>query len=293
MVARSKSRWIGAGIVFTVALSVAAHNAPAPYRSVGAGIVVAVLVARWLVGAPAAWRRITGAARAGKPGPSALMHVLPDGLRKMLLVELTIYREALCAMTRRPRPSERVARSLSADARFTLHAGPISSVLMPLLLIGTFLELPLLHLAIHVKAAPAMRLSLHAALVGLTAWGLVWLFGDRSAVRHVPHVLAADELLLHVGFRVAVRLPTCEIASVRLVKGAPRDWLPTLGIKRADVAFVTPVDKPNLLIELTPLHERTTHERFGSAATVPLYFAVYVDKPESLRNDIVARILPH
>jgi hypothetical protein len=109
------------------------------------------------------------------------MHVLPDGLREMLLVELTIYREALCAMTRRPRPSERVARSLAADARFTLQAGPISSVLMPLLLIGTFLELPLLHLAIHVKAAPAMRLSLHVALVGLTAWGLVWLFGDRSA----------------------------------------------------------------------------------------------------------------
>ena len=291
MIANSKSTRLIAGIAFTFAISLAARHAPAPYRGIAVDVVLAALVGRWLMSLPAACRRIAAASRAGETVSGALLHVLPDRLRNLLHVELAIYREVLCAAARRLRPSQRIAATLPAGARFTLHRGAISSVLLPLLVIASFAELPLLHLVIHSHAPAAMRLPLHAALVGLTVWGLLWMFGDRSAVRHVPHVIAEEELLLNVGLRVAVRIPSFGVHGVRVLEGAPRDWMAELEVDRRDVAFVTPVDKPNVLIELANHQGRATHARFGHAAPVPRYFAIYADKAEGFRNEIVARYL--
>jgi hypothetical protein len=211
-------------------------------------------------------------------------------LRARLAVELAIYREALCALAGRVRPSARRMADMPHGRRYTLHRGELSSILLPLVILTSCVDVPLLHLFIHIRAPEPMRLALHAVVIGTTLCGLLWVIGDRSSVKNLDHVLVAGELVLNVGYRASCRLPIASIGAVRQVNGKPAEWRAVLGLKKSDVTSFTPMDSPNLLIELKASPGRLTCIRFGIERALSGHVAVYADRPTQLTGELMAML---
>lgn len=205
-----------------------------------------------------------------------------------LAVQGLLVLEALCRLARRPLPSERRVAALGEGRRFGLHKGSSSAVLVPMIVLASLVDLPLGHLAIHLRASPGSAPALHLLVVLATLWTLLWAIGLRSAVRHVDHVLRADELVLAVGLRAARRIPLASVKDAHPLEGRPADWRAARGLAKRDVVSVTPLDAPNLLIELHGGHAEGL-ARPGFARSPPRWIAVYVDRPEALRAALLDR----
>jgi len=187
--------------------------------------------------------------------------------------------EALCALARRPRPSEAHARRLPAGRRFTLARGSFAGVIVPLVVISLLVDTPLCALFIHAKAPAACQWPLHALVLGAGLWALAWAVGLRSATQRISHVLSADHLLLAIGFRPLVRVTLAQVADVHLVKDHPRTWREAHGLSRFEIASFTAFDPPTLLIELDAPH-----------ATGRRWIATFVDDAPALREALLAAV---
>jgi hypothetical protein len=279
---------LAAQLALSIGLIFLAKWGPVPFRA-SARLVLATLLALKIgAGMPAAWRRVANRRRSGAPWYQACTQLFPDSFRSMLRVELSIYLEALCVLTRRALPSaRRMAWVPPEGIRYTLHKGSISSIFLPLVILSSLVELPLLHVLIHARAPEAIRLSLHMALLGTTLWGLLWALGDRSAVKQVAHVMLGDEVTLNVGLRSRGRLPLAAVERARIVKGRPREWRQALGIDKQDVVILTPMDPPNVLIDLSDERHGVRISKFGVDIDSPRYLAIYVDQAAAFQRDIL------
>ncbi len=214
---------------------------------------------------------------------------IPGALRVQALLGL----EALCKLARRPAaalPSARHAARLDPRGdgrRFGLHKGSFSGVLVPMIVVSSLVDVPVSNLLLHAFAVPDEAL-LHVALIGATLWSLLWGVGLRSAVRHVDHVLHADALVLAIGFGAVCRLPLAAVKDVHVLSSRHAGWREERGLARRDVATLTPLDEPTLLIELLAARPGCRLVRKGRERPVPSWIAVYVDEPAALQGAVRA-----
>jgi hypothetical protein len=174
----------------------------------------------------------------------------------------------MCAALRRRRPSQAFAETLGPGLRFSLHKGPASSIIVPVSVISSCVDIPLIHLLLNSHLSAAVRAPFHVALLVLNAGALAWIIGERSAVTHVPHVVGPVMLRLRVGFRVAFDIPLSAVRGVHPLAGSRREWMPARRLTRDDVTLVTPMDEPNVLLDI------------GGTR----FLAIRVDDPEGFRR---------
>jgi hypothetical protein len=214
----------------------------------------------------------------------------PQRLRALVTARMVIawrlWLEVVCALLRRRRPSQAVAANLGPGLRFSLHKGAISSIVVALTVIASCVDIPLIHLLSNNHVPAALRGTFHAALLALNAAGLIWIIGQRSAVTHIPHVVGPVILRLRVGFRLEFDLPLSAVSGASILKGSPREWIPARGLTRADVTLVTPMDEPNVLLEIGGDLDAVRGLRAGRAMRSTRYLAIRVDDAEGFRRAI-------
>lgn len=207
----------------------------------------------------------------------AAREATPPALRRLLVMEARIYREGLCVVLRRTPPSVRRMRHAPPGRAFTAMRGSFSSVFVPLVVVGCLVDTPLLHLYVHSAAPPASRGLYHALVVAGTLLGLLWAIGDRSAVRHMRHVVAAEVVVLNAGFRRNVSVPVAWIAGADTVSASLRETLRT-AVAGRETLLVCHLDAPNVLIALkAPAFDRPLDAARPKARITRI--GVYVDQP--------------
>lgn len=201
----------------------------------------------------------------------ALEALVPPRLAHLVAFELAILGAAgrfVLGGWRRPVP-----------AGFTYHRESGLRMLLlalPLLLVGDVL---LLELVLFPRAAPWLRIVLHA----LSIYGLAWLVGLYASVRARPHRIADGQLALHRGLLGRMTVPVADIASLAPLPAFADDWKRRAycrGALRMDLA-----GPPVLELQLRVAARRTGVLGEGPPGTRVL---VAVDDPEAFTTALVA-----
>ena len=211
-----------------------------------------------------------------------------------LRAQRCMWAEAFSLWLRRPLPSVAHARRLGDGQRFALRRGALLSVLVPMVVLSQFVDVLVAQGAIHVAAVGAHREVLHALLLLLSLWAVVWAVALRSATRHVDHVLGPQALTLAIGLGQVCRVPLAAIADVRVIDHRAarghQDWLDVHALAPRDVTLVTALDKPALLIELRPGATGAWHARHGIARPLRRWIAAQVDEPAAMATALAAAL---
>lgn len=197
-----------------------------------------------------------------------------------------MWSEAWCLWTRRPLPSVAFARELGDGRRFALQRGAWMSVLVPMVVFAQFVDVLVAQGFVHVAAADPRRTLLHALLLFVSLWTVVWAVSLRSATRRIDHVLGPNALTLAIGFKHLCRLPLAAIADVRAIdhKAARngQDWLDVHGLKLRDVTRLQALDAPTLLIALKPDAIGAWVASNGVRQPLKRWIAVHADQPDAM-----------
>jgi hypothetical protein len=159
------------------------------------------------------------------------------------------------------------------------------AVLVPMVVFSQFVDVLVAQGVIHVVGG-AHRIVLHALLLFVSLWMVVWAVALRSAMRHIDHVLEPHALTLAIGFKQLCRIPLADIADVRAIdhraarNGA--DWHDVHQLKPRDVTLLSALDPPTLLIELKAHARGAWWLRNGAPRPLRRRVAVYVDQPAAM-----------
>jgi hypothetical protein len=231
----------------------------------------------------------------GVPSPAAPRFFGRDRIVGAARAQRSMWSEASCQWLRRPLPSARHAERLGAGRRFALRRGSSMSVLVPIVVFAQFVDVLLCQAALQIFVADsALRWTLHALLLFVSLWAVVWAVSLRSALRHVDHVLAPHALTLAVGLGQLCRIPLAEIAGVHLIDHTSRrgghDWYDAHQLRPRDVTLFTALDKPTLLIGLAPGAHGAGWTRNGVRRPLKRWIGVYVDDPAAMRAAVAAAL---
>lgn len=247
---------------------------------------------KFLHGVVASYRRISSARAASTSRMDWVKEIIPPWIRGMVAVDRSIYSEVVCRIFCWPSPSVKLANNLPQGKRFTLSKGNVSTLLIPLVVIGLMSDVPISQVIIVIWR-PAHALWLHAALLFAALWGLAWAVGDRFSICELRHVVTPSTLFLRVGFRWSCDIPIKAIKNCSIVDGRPRVWLASKLIKKEDVWLVTPVDRPRVLIEIDPnAVQLVSVFRMQTRVAGKIYVAVYVDDPEIFAFEVSMLLKP-
>jgi hypothetical protein len=228
------------------------------------------------------------------PGPARLCGVA--WLLGAWRAQRLMWSEALCLWARRPLPSVAFAREFGEGRRFALQRGAWMSVLVPMVVFSQFVDVLVAQGFVHVVAVGAQRAMLHALLLFVSLWTVVWAVSLRSAMRHVDHLLGARALTLAIGFKHVCRLPLAAIADVRAIDHKAgrngRDWFDVHALKPRDVTRLQALDAPTLLIALKPDAAGAWVARNGVRQPLKRWIAVYVDQPDAMAAAVAATLAP-
>ena len=207
-----------------------------------------------------------------------------------------MWSEAWCKWWRRPLPSVDYARGLGDGQRFESHRGSWMGVLVPMVVFSQFVDVLVAQGVIHIAVVGPARPWLHAALLFVSLWTVVWAVSLRSAMRHVDHRLGAHALTLAVGFKQLCRIPPAAIADVQVINHRAarqgEDWLDVHQLKKRDVTLLTAFDQPTLLIALTQAASGAWWTRNGVQRPLKRWVAVHVDQPAVMRAAVAAAMSP-
>jgi hypothetical protein len=252
-------------------------------KSLGLAVPLALLVAKDLAQAPRVLMTLRGlrAQRAGLL--QYLAACLPPALLGMARLDRVMWGGFVRWLRRQPNPARPAGLKLGFSDRSAYSA------MVAFGLVSLIVELPIcaliLPLLIH---DPAAVRTIHL-LSGLgAAYSVVWLLGDRWLLRGAHHVLSETCLDLQIGARASARIPLASIEDVRLLRESAEQWRKKHGLRHADTVSITPFDKPNLVVCLTPdVHCEITHH--GLARDAVRYVFLYLDHPTQLLNAFAKR----
>jgi hypothetical protein len=214
--------------------------------------------------------------------------LLAAAVTRRIVVEWRIWLEFICAVMRRRRPSEAVAAELGPGSRFPLHKGAVSSIIIPITVIASCVDVPLIHLLLNDHVSAVLRGPFHVALLVFNAWAIIWIIDDRSAVAHIPHVVGLDTLRLRVGHRLALDVPLSAVRGIHSLKGSPREWMSARGLTRNEVVLVTPMDAPNVLLEIDVTEKAAFSLRARRSAGARRFLAIRVDNAEGFKRALAS-----
>ena len=169
---------------------------------------------------------------------------------------------------------------------FSLSNGSLYSILLPLTFLASMVELPILHLFVHMKFSDSgTSVYWHLSLLVANLLGLVWLIGDQRAVRKNRHIVSDAFVLFRVGYRLEAKVMTSSLRDAKLLLSERGNAAKELGCDSKDVTHITPFDFANVAIELTtPSSDFIS--RWGRKTLVTKYLCIYVDDPHNFVREI-------
>lgn len=191
---------------------------------------------------------------------------LPKPVASLAGAELRIWSAAFAALTRKQIPN--------TEGYSVLETSTYRS-LAPALIVLSTVEAPAIHLLVQALAGEKAPV-LHAVLVAVYVYTLLWIVGDLRLLREAHHRLEPDGLRIDFGLRVRGLVPYDTIAEIRTV---------ALTEKR-DQVRVTPFEAPNQVLLLDRLVEL---ELLMGRKKATDCIALYVDDPMRLSAALRAR----
>jgi hypothetical protein len=252
----------------------------------GGGLLLALGVAAEATLALVVGLAVARAAREGGDGwaraERALEGLLPRAAVGALLAELRVGAALLSALAgrpvRRPAPSLRVFPPMEASD---------SGWFVPVVAFASLVEAGALHaLLLGLKVGAGW---VHATVVAVHGYSLLWLVAERRLMQASAHRLEADALVLSLGLRFEARVPYALVAralplrteaerrSVQARRGEPRN------------ARVTPLDAPNVHL---CLREPLGYATFFGLRRRAQHLDLFVDRPETFLAELAARLPP-
>lgn len=152
-----------------------------------------------------------------------------------------------------------------------------------LMILLALLEIPIAHLLVHRFIEDDRRLLLHVVLAYLTLYGMIWTVSDRRAVGRSSHRLSSRRLRVQMGWRSSMVIRVQDIRGVSLLQSNLRAWARSRMLDRRDLAVVSPLDAPNIMLEL---ESRDTYLSPLSFKPIPRYLALFVDGPQQLKSAV-------
>lgn len=260
-----------------IAVSLAGLLLGVPVRALLGPVSIALegAVAAVAVGA------VIAARRDGQNATSAIREVLRSAfgpwVAELVATELTLL--ALAARTLSLRP---VRAPLASGTVFPPMAGSQSGFIVPFVALATLAEMGAVHTGIAARWPG--HAWIHAALISVNVYGLLWVIGDRRAMQESAHVLGEDGLRIALGLRWSGVIPYSQITRALALDGdvARKRVQPKSGRNPS----VTPFDPPNLhLCFSEPVVLRGL---LGMRRTVQ-HLDLFVDRPEVLVAALKAR----
>lgn len=157
--------------------------------------------------------------------------------------------ELAAIVMRKQRPSVLAAASYPAEARFPVWNGPVSSILVPLVLVGLFCDAPL-SLVLVALCHPSNPALIHVAVLAIGLMTLGWAIAIRSVLRSLPHVVSSEALWIG-GIRHSGVVPKAAIERIQAIQGSRHEWMTELGLRRDQVILASGFDPPNLAVEVS------------------------------------------
>jgi len=214
--------------------------------------------------------------------------LFPPWILGFALTECLIYKEFVYRLLNLRPPSAAAMERAPDGKRFSIDGGDLSTLLVPLAIIGMISDVPLSQVIISAWR-PEHTLFVHLIVFAVSLWGFIWIIGDRGAVRGSNHVLNREELFLAVGFRWMSNVPLHAIKHCSALHGKPKEWLASSSIDRNEVWSVTPIDSPNVLVELDiNALDGMGIKRMGNCVPLRRYLALYFDAPGEFIRDMAA-----
>jgi hypothetical protein len=161
----------------------------------------------------------------------------------------SLWREFAAIVMRKQRPSTVIAASYPEGERYPAANGSVSSILVPLVLVGFLGDIPL-SLVIVALCHPNHPFAIHAGIAAVSLWSLGWVIAARSALLSIPHVVGKDALWIGGGARLSGVIPKVAIERVLSIRGSRREWMSEQGVSRDQVTLASGFDPPNLAVEI-------------------------------------------
>jgi hypothetical protein len=142
------------------------------------------------------------------------------------------------------------------------------------LMVATVLEAPAVHWLVMSRVS---SWAWHAAFWALNIYSIYFIWQDRRALLRSQHEVEGGQLRLRLGRRLRLDLP--QGAIVRATVEQPPSSLHAKKRPPKDALWVTPLDTPNLKLELAhPVPVRAPLARTRQTSALRLF----VDEPEAL-----------
>ncbi|WP_243050437.1 hypothetical protein [Dyella sp. RRB7] len=193
-----------------------------------------------------------------------------------------LWRECAAILLRRPRPSALIAASYPAGERYFTASGPVSGILVPIVLVSLLGDIPLSFAVVAISHAAHPTL-VHAVVLALGLLTLGWAVAARSVARSIPHVLADDALWMGGGARHAGVIPREAIRCIVPIQGSRHAWMRAHGLDRKDVLLASGFEPPNLAIEL----DDVAVGRCGMRRILRRWVLLYADRPAALASTAI------
>lgn len=252
-----------ASVVFLAGLRIAGVPIDGTLAAVAVALEVAVITSVIL------------AVRRGLSLERAVTERLPPVVREVLGTEIRLVVSAVSALARRP--------ARRPEGWFSTLERSGSGFIIPVAILLCAVELGAVHSLIAFKWPGAW--AAHAVLAALTGYTLVWLVGDRRAMRNTGHRLEGANLILELGARFQAEVPLDQVEKVVRLHGEAD--LRRVQPRKGQNPRATPFDTPNVhLCFRAPVTARTY---FGLRRSVQ-HLDLYVDEPDAFAAAVSARL---
>jgi hypothetical protein len=177
-----------------------------------------------------------------------------------------------------------VARGTAPGARLHTYLSRSShTALMPMLMLSSLVEIPLVHGIIHVshQLTPSGRLAGHLTMLMVHVLAFWVLWGDSRWLRaDLGHRSSRHGLQLRLGARARGDLAWCDVQDVQI-------WRPanSRAAKLQGAGVISPLDRPNVRLRLRA-GAAGRWERRGERQPWPSELYLYVDDPAALVAEV-------
>lgn len=194
----------------------------------------------------------------------------------------SLWREYVAIASRRPRPSAHIAASYPQGHRYSASQGPVTSVLVPVMIIGFLGDIPLSWVVITLSH-PSHPWLIHSFVLAAGLWSVGWALAVRSVIQAVPHVIDHSALWLGAHARYAGCLARSSVVRVHVLQESRYAWAAAHQVSMRDVRIVSGLDSPNVPIELEPsAFDRVRLTRNGKAIPPRRWILLYADHPREM-----------
>lgn len=157
--------------------------------------------------------------------------------------------ELLAILARKRRPSAQAAAQYPAGRSFSVANGPLTSILVPIVLIGLIGDIPMSFVVVALSHSNH-PMAIHAVIAVTYLWTLGWAVAVRSMLRSMPHVVSGEALWLGGCVGIAGVIPRPAIAGLMHLQASRLAWMSEQGISRHDVLLASGLDAPNVAVEI-------------------------------------------